>query len=1074
MVPTKLSHYRLEEQIGAGGMGVVYRAHDEQLERDVGIKVLPAGSLADAGARKRFRKEALSLAKLNHPNIATVHEFGTESDTDFLVTEFIAGITLDSKLASGALPLDEVVRLGIQLTDGLSAAHDRGIVHRDLKPANLRLTPDGRLKILDFGLAQLMPRVSDLTVTATVSNSHEVSGTLPYMAPEQLRGEKADTSNDIWSTGAVLYEMATGKRPFPQTNPSLLINAILNEPPEPPSKINPGISAELDGVILKALAKDTRARYQSARALARDLEHPPSPSSTIARIRLGRKGRWLVAGITAIVLSAALGGYLFVRRTKSAGRVPSTAPRRRTVAVMGFKNVSGDAQKAWLSTALSEMLTTELSEGDQLRTIPGENVAQMKLSLALPDADSFSQKTLKRIRQNLGSDDVVTGSFVPLGNGQLRLDLRLQDARAGEMLATISEKGNESQIDDLISKAGAELRKKLGIDPLSDVQSAVVRAVLPTNPEAAKLYSQGLQDLRLFNVLSARAVLEKSAALEPGFAPTHSALAEAWSLLGYDDKAKAQAKQALDLSAGASREERLQIEGRSHEILGEWPKAVESYRALWEFFPDRVDYGLALARSQVAGGQVKDAEGTLSQLRMLTVSEADGARIDLEDAVIGSVQGDLKRQQAKAEIATNEGRAIGANLLVAGALLLDGDATNRMGQQDKAIQLITEGKDLYDLAGNRRGAANALLKTGDVLFDEGKFKAARKDFEDALAVFREIGAQKSIRNSQERIGNVLYGQGKPLESETYYNQALQFDRTVHEPSALASDYGNIANALDDLGDLKGALQMQLQSVAAFNEINDKSGASETLYNLGNLSVEMGDLGEAMKYYDQALAIAKEINYRVGEPYPMSGLADVLLVQGDTSGASKQYQAALAVAEDAKVEGFAGRIRLSLATVALEEGRFSDGEKLARQVLGPLDKGVGASSTTAPALAILSRNLLGEGNLKEAREAANQAMAISKQAVGQPYHFDASLADALAKAKAGKTAEARQELEAQLSVGRKFGYQLYEYDVRLALCEIEVWSGAPSARAHLATLESDARARGFLLVANKAHALAQSK
>jgi serine/threonine protein kinase len=202
MLPTKLSHYTLEEQIGAGGMGVVYRAHDERLERDVGIKVLPAGSLADESARKRFRKEALSLAKLNHPNIATVHEFGTESDTDFLVTEYIAGTTMDSKLAEGALPLSEVVRLGIQLTEGLAAAHERGIVHRDLKPANLRLTPDGRLKILDFGLAQLMPHVSDLTITATVTNSHEVSGTLPYMAPEQLRGEKANASNDIWSAGS--------------------------------------------------------------------------------------------------------------------------------------------------------------------------------------------------------------------------------------------------------------------------------------------------------------------------------------------------------------------------------------------------------------------------------------------------------------------------------------------------------------------------------------------------------------------------------------------------------------------------------------------------------------------------------------------------------------------------------------------------------------------------------------------------------------------------------------------------------------------------------------------------------
>jgi|HubBroStandDraft_6_1064221.scaffolds.fasta_scaffold00432_4 tetratricopeptide (TPR) repeat protein/TolB-like protein len=1074
MLPTKLSHYRLEEQIGAGGMGVVYRAHDEYLERDVGIKVLPSGSLTDAGARKRFRKEALSLAKLNHPNIATVHEFGTDSNTDFLVTEYIEGITLDSKLASGALPMEIVINLGIQLTDGLSAAHKRGIVHRDLKPANLRLTPDGRLKILDFGLAQLMPHVSDLSITATATGSHEVSGTLPYMAPEQLRGAKADASNDIWSAGAVLYEMATGKKPFPQTNPSLLINAILNEAPEPPSKINPDVTAEMDAVILKALAKDPEARYQSARELAAALGNPGTTQVTVRRVRLSRAARWTLAGACGVLLAATVTGVVLVRRAKRPETVITAAPHRRTVAVLGFKNVSNDSQKAWLSTALSEMLTTELSEGDQLRTIPGESVAQMKISLALPDAESFSQKTLHRIRQNIGSDDVVMGSYVPLSDGQLRLDLRLQDTRAGETLATVTEKGSETQIDDLISKAGAELRVKMGVEPLSEAQTAVVRAALPSNAEAARLYSQGLQDLRISNVLLARDVLEKAIAIQPDFAPAHSALAQAWSAIGYDEKAKQEAKQALDLSAGASREERLQIEARSHEILGEWPKAVESYRALWEFFPDRVDYGLALAQAQSSGGQMKDAEATLAQLRSLTVPEADAARIDLLDANIGSELGDLKRQHALGERATNEAQAIGANLLVAKGLVMDGDAVEKMGDPDKAVQLCTQAKDLNELAGYRRGAASALLLMGDTLFDKGDFKGARKDFDEALAVFREIGAQKSIRNSMERIGNVLYAEGKPLESEKYYNQALAFDRIVNEPSALASDYGNIANDLDDLGDLKGALKMQLDSLSAYNQINGKEGASETLYNLGTLSIEMGDLAGAKKYFDQALALAKEATFRVGEPYPVAGLGDVLYAQGDLVGARKQYEEAGAAAADAKVEGFGIRVELLLALVDLEEGKAEDGERRALEITRKLEKGNATSSTSLAAFAVLSRALLADGKLAEARTAANRAVSLSHKEVGAPAQFESVLPDSLVKAKSGNAAGARQELESSIAVAHKDGYQVYDYDLRLALCKVELWSHDPSARAHLAALESDAMAHGFLLVANDAHALAQSK
>jgi serine/threonine protein kinase len=272
LIGKTLSHYQVVEQIGAGGMGIVYRARDEKLERDVALKVLPPGMLADEDARRRFRKEALALGKLNHPNIATVHEFGSEGSTDFIVTEYIAGVTLDARLRGGTLPLKEVVRMGSQLAHGLSAAHEQGIVHRDLKPANLRLTPDGRLKILDFGLAQLMSQGGDIGLTATWTQSQEVTGTLPYMSPEQLRGEATDVRSDIWSAGAVLYEMATGSRPFPEANGPLLINAILNREPQAPSKSNHQVSVGLENVILKTLDKDPARRYQSVRELGVDLE----------------------------------------------------------------------------------------------------------------------------------------------------------------------------------------------------------------------------------------------------------------------------------------------------------------------------------------------------------------------------------------------------------------------------------------------------------------------------------------------------------------------------------------------------------------------------------------------------------------------------------------------------------------------------------------------------------------------------------------------------------------------------------------------------------------------------------
>src|SRR3984893_11179980 len=376
----------------------------------------------------------------------------------FLVTEYISGIAIDARLAAGPLPVAEVFRLGLQMAQGLAAAHQQGIVHRDLKPGNLRLTRDGRLKILDFGLAQFMSQPSDLGLTVTVTKSQETTGTLPYMAPEQLRGEGADARCDVWAAGAVLYEMATGRRPFPQTNAPLLIDAILNRPFEPASRINLEVPPVLDEVIRKALAKDPSQRYQTGGELAVALELPASTGTApVFPAPPKRANPYLASALIVALLAVASAAYLFMHRKKNAVSAPPTNIRRRSIAVLGFKNLSGDTEKSWLFTALSEMMTAELSQGDELRTIPGESVAQMRMSLAIPDADSYSQQTLNRIRQNLGSDDVVVGSYLPLGNGVLRLDLRMQDALAGETLATVSEKGNESEIDTLVGKAGAQL-----------------------------------------------------------------------------------------------------------------------------------------------------------------------------------------------------------------------------------------------------------------------------------------------------------------------------------------------------------------------------------------------------------------------------------------------------------------------------------------------------------------------------------------------------------------------------------------------------------------------------------------
>src|SRR6185295_3577280 len=565
LIQQTLSHFRVLEEIGAGGMGVVYRAHDEQLDRDVALKVLPPGLLADDSARRRFHREALAIARLNHPNVGAVYEFGGHEGIDFLVLELVSGEGLEAKLRLGALPIDQVVRLGIQLADGLEAAHAEGIIHRDLKPANLRMTPGGRLKILDFGLAR-MQQESDAAPTMTATRSSEASGTLPYMAPEQLRGNVSDVRSDIYSAGVVLYEMATGKRPFGEASGPLLVSAILEARVSPPRSRNHVVPAPLEAIILKALDRNPDRRFQSARELRVDLERLSDGLPPMAQ-----KQAWGVPAAIAATLAAAavlvavnVGGVRdrLLRRPAPAPPAAASAPRR-SVAVLGFRNLSGRADEAWMSTALAEMLTTEMAAGGRLRALPGEEVARMKLDLALGDADSFGRDTLARIRSHLGSDLVVLGSYLVVKDGgRIRLDMRLQDTAAGETLASASATGTEKEFIDLVTRAGAELRQKLGIEATAVERGLDARASLPATAEAARLYSEGLAKLRVFEALQARDLLEKAVAADPAYAPAHSALAAALSSLGYDARAQEQARLAFDRAAGLSREERLSIEGR--------------------------------------------------------------------------------------------------------------------------------------------------------------------------------------------------------------------------------------------------------------------------------------------------------------------------------------------------------------------------------------------------------------------------------------------------------------------------------------------------------------------------------
>ncbi len=467
----------------------------------------------------------------------------------------------------------------------------------------------------------------------------------------------------------------------------------------------------------------------------------------------------------AVLLAAST--FVVYRANRKASLSPIAAASknanfRSSIAVLGFKNLSSGRDADWLSTAITQMLSTELAIRYKVRIIPEETVSRAKLDLGVKEKDGYPRETLRALRTDLGSDYVVAGSYVVLGDRnsrQVRVDLRLQETISGETLASIAVSGKQSEIFDLVSRAGHQMRMKLGatVPPEGDTDW---RTVLPTNPEAARLYSEGLRHLRVFESLTASELLQKSVILEPDFALGHAALAEAWSALGYEARAISSAQKALSLSNSLPEDERLEIEGRHYELNHDWAGAMGVYQHLWQDFPDDIESGLKLAAAQTSAGNLDKALATLSSLRSTLSSQRDDPRIDLAEALVAAHNSDYKRQQTLAEHAESKARSSGARLLLARAQLVKGRALEDQSQFQPAREAYSVARQIFEQAGDLEGTAKALNDIGVVLQKQGNLVEAREKLEQARDYFREIGDENRLRTVSNNLGEVYRRAGR--------------------------------------------------------------------------------------------------------------------------------------------------------------------------------------------------------------------------------------------------------------------------------------------------------------------------
>lgn len=759
-------------------------------------------------------------------------------------------------------------------------------------------------------------------------------------------------------------------------------------------------TGEFPAVVLPAPSSPTPNPFPAAASPALDesgvFRLPPAVASPppVAPLQVpppvrGRR-RFLLAGLVlGFLFAVAVAGLYLAYRERSSGAAPAAplaseeagavrpAGFRPAVAVLGFRNLSGDRRKDWLATALAEMLTTELSAGSKVRMISGEEIARVKDTLSLPAAEELSAENLRQIREVLGAELVVVGSYLSLGReagSKIRIDLRVVKAPEGETVASLAEVGTEEGLFDLVSLIGGQLRRGLGWATPSPEEARAVQALQPGSPEAARLYAEGLTRLRAFDSQGARDLLLKAAEADPKSAVIRSALSLAWAGLGHDAQAREAAQRAVELAATLPKEERLAIEARFDEAKKDWNKASEIYRSLWTFYPDNLEYGLRLANSLSIAGRNAEAVATLGTLSKLPLPLRDDPRIDLVAAEVSRRQGRPEEELRAATAAAEKGRKLGQTQILGEALLLRGDAFYTVGRPEESLASLHKAQSLFGEASNQAAQARTLNRIGAVLLDMGNLAEAEKNYQEALAIARRIGSDDLIATQTLALGFVAGNLGDLERSRALAGEAHTRFVELGEQFYQTRSLFKVADILWEMGDAQGARRRFEEVLVLARKSGNRVEEARALNGIGESLLAAGLLKEARQRQEQALAISRSS----GDPFLtaeyLASVGQTLFLQGDLSTARSHLDSALKDKQRIRDRFGASHVLGGLSDLAYAQGDLSLARRYASEQRALADQ-IQAALTSAAALGRLGRLDLASGELPAAREHLTEALRL---------------------------------------------------------------------------------------------------
>jgi tetratricopeptide (TPR) repeat protein/TolB-like protein/predicted Ser/Thr protein kinase len=960
MVGTTITHYRIVGEIGRGGMGVVYAAEDTRLGRRVAIKMLGRDVTGDADRLARFVREAQATSAINHPNIATIYEIDEADGLTFIAMEFVEGRTLRALVDAGVPPGD-VVGLGLQIATGLAKAHELGIVHRDVKPENVIVRPDGIVKILDFGLAKLIeaPEAGDTTGAMTITAPGLVLGTARYMSPEQAQGRPVDARTDVFSVGAVLYEMASGKPAFPGGSRLDVLYAVATRPPDAlpdDGRLPPGFTA----VVARALAKSPDDRFRDCGALAAALRDCGTGDGGAAAGPGALSGRsWATA--TGAVAAAA--------------PAAASAGPRHAIAVLPLRSVSGAPDADWMQAGLQIMLSSELARVPAVRVVSPDRLNAVLGDLRLPAGAVLDAATARSLSEHLSADTVVSGSFVKLGPAS-RIDLVVTQIGSGAESPVRFESKDDAELLTAVSHLAAEILRVIEVGAERDLVTTMVGETGSRDPESVKAYVDGLAKLYQGNNAEAAGLLARATERDPAFAMAYTYLGAALSNMGRDDDAAAALATAVGLSRSLPRADRLFVTARQALAAGEATRAIEALEQLTALLPNNLGafYELALACE---------------------------------------LEGDWDKAVANLE------RVAEMDPRFAAAVFALGRVSIKKGDCEKALEHLHRALSLHVLSGNREGEATVLNAIGLAHFWLDRHEDALKRYEESLAIKRDIGDTRGTSATLSNMAVVYQVRGEYDRATATYLEALALSESLGDKQGVAENSINLGTVYEEQGRLDDALAAYKKALEFEPELGDRMAEILCLNNIGNVYLTQGRLDDAEVYIARALDARRELGERKGIAISLNYVGNIARLRGQYDRALARYLEALEIFREIKWPSGEAETLAYMAAVMAARGRHVAAlESL--EVAGRIYADLGDQCGSAVVLAARAAAECALGACETAPETSARAVAAAGEVGNSDMRASALLVRARVRRLAGDAAGALADLEAARSAAEACG------------------------------------------------------